>query len=189
MNKNNITEEDYKIAAANIGCEVAAIKAVVEVESPRGPFYDNGEPTLLFERHIFRRETGGKYDRSHPDISGPRGGYGVTSKQHARLARASALDRNAALRSASWGMFQIMGFNHEAAGHPTLQGFINAMYRDSASQLRAFVAFIRNDPVLVKALRERDWVTFARRYNGPAHAENNYSGKLGSAYKKHGGTR
>jgi hypothetical protein len=33
-----------------------------------------------------------------------------------RLAQAIAIDRPAALRSASWGLGQIMGFNHELAG-------------------------------------------------------------------------
>lgn len=185
MNKHNITEEDYRIAAINIGCEIAAIKAVAEVEAPRGPFYETGEPTLLFERHIFHRETGGKWSKSHPDISNPTpGGYGATSKQHERLARAAKLDRNDALRSASWGMFQIMGFNHEAAGHPTLQGFINAMYRDSASQLQAFVAFIRSDKRLLDAIRAKDWVTFARIYNGPGYAAHNYHGRIADAYRQ-----
>lgn len=46
-----------------------------------------------------------------PDISGsiPYQQYGSYVKQYERLNEAIKLDRTAALESASWGMFQIMG--------------------------------------------------------------------------------
>jgi hypothetical protein len=34
-------------------------------------------------------------------------------------------------------------------------------------------------------MRDRRWSDFARRYNGPRHAENNYHGKLEAAYRKY----
>lgn len=183
--KNRISEEAFRVAAANLGCEVAAIKAVAKVEAPKGPFLDTGEPPVLFERHIFHRQTSGKWSASHPSISNPRaGGYGKESEQHNRLQLAAGLDRDAALKSASWGAFQIMGFNHVAAGHLTLQGFINAMYRDADSQLQAFVSFIRSDKRLLDAIRAKDWVTFARIYNGPGYAAHNYHGRIADAYRQ-----
>lgn len=186
MSKSSISEEDFAVAAVNLGCEVAAIKAVAEVEAPKGPFLESGEPPILFERHVFHQRTGGKFSAQHPDISNPkRGGYGKESAQHGRLQRAAELDRQAALESASWGAFQIMGYNHVAAGHLTLQSFINAMYRDASSQLQAFVSFIRNDPRLLRAIRAKDWATFARIYNGPAYAEHDYDGRMRRAYTKH----
>jgi len=184
--KPRLSEADFARAALQLGVDVAAVKAVTEVEAPGGGFLADGRPTILFERHIFDRETGGRY-RSHvPDLSHPTpGGYGRVSEQHDRLARAAALDRTAALRSCSWGRFQIMGFNHALAGHPTLQGFVNAMYRSEGAQLDAFVALLKNQPAIAKALRARDWAGFARLYNGPAYAKNKYDTKLAAAYAKH----
>lgn len=186
--KSDITEEAFVAAAATLGCEVAAIKAVAEVESPRGPFLPSGEPTILFERHVFHRLTNGRWSKAHPDISNPSpGGYGPSSRQHERLQRATALDRSAGLRSASWGAFQIMGFNHVYAGHATLQGFINAMYRDADAQLQAFVQFIRSQPGLTRAIRDKDWAAFARLYNGPDYRRNRYDEKMAAAYAKFSG--
>lgn len=183
--KPTLTEADFQRAAATLGVDVASIKAVTEVEAPRGGFYADGSPTILFERHIFSRETGGRYDRTHPAISNRSpGGYGASSAQHGRLTQAVALDRTAALRSASWGKFQIMGFNHTAAGFPTVQAFVNAMYQSEGAQLDAFVNFIRSNPGMHNALRQKNWATFARLYNGPNYAINDYDTKLAAAYKR-----
>ncbi|AZA64465.1 DUF3380 domain-containing protein [Chryseobacterium carnipullorum] len=56
-----LTEQDYINAAKELGCEVAAIKAVAEVESRGSGFLSSGEPKILFERHRFYKYTNGKY--------------------------------------------------------------------------------------------------------------------------------
>ena len=103
--------------AKKLGCETAAIKAVVDTEvGIRGAFDSQRRSTILFERHVFSKLTSGKYDKSNPDISNPApGGYGRFSDQYSRLSRAQKLDNDAALKSASWGAFQIMGGNHRRA--------------------------------------------------------------------------
>lgn len=178
-----LSEQDLERSAKSLGCEVAAIKAVCQVEAPNGGFLSDGRPNILFERHKFSQFTGGQFDASDPDISNPKaGGYGAGGvNQHDRLGRAADLDREAALKSASWGKFQIMGFNFSAAGFKDLQSFINAMYRSEGAQLDAFVAFIKHEG-LADELREHRWADFARRYNGPSYAINRYDTKLAAAY-------
>lgn len=191
-----LTNADFARAADALGCDVAAVRAVCDVEAPNGGFVDDGtdRPVVLFEAHIFHRLTGGEFSDAHPDVSCRKWdrtkyatGPNRTARQRGewdRLAKAIALDRDAALQSASWGRFQIMGFNHEAAGHLTVQGFVNAMYQSEGAQLDAFVGFVRANG-LAPALRERDWRTFARKYNGSAYAANRYDAKLAQAYTKH----
>ncbi len=176
---------DYLRAAKALRCDVAAVQAVCEVEAPMGGFLPNGQVTILFERHKFSQLTDGRFDDEHPDISNPvAGGYGAAGQhQHDRLARAVALDRDAALKSASWGKFQIMGFNHAAAGFPVLQHFVNAMHDSEAAQLGAFVNFVLHEK-LDDEMRERRWADFARKYNGPAYKANRYDTKLASAFLK-----
>ena len=175
---------DYERAAFEIGCSVAAVKAVCAIEAPRGGFLPSGRPVILYERHIFSRRTGGKFDAAHPDISNTKAGsYIGGEREHDRLEAAAALDRSAALQSASWGKFQIMGFNFAAAGFATLQAFINAMYASEGAQLDAFVSFIKSQG-LADELRELRWADFARRYNGADYARNSYDTKLASAYRK-----
>ena len=94
-----------------------------------------------------------------------------------------AIDGDAALNSASWGRFQIMGFNHSACGYKTVIGFVRAMYESEGKQLDAFVAFLKSSK-LASALREKRWADFARGYNGSGYAANKYDEKLKIAYEK-----
>ena len=181
--KPTLTEQDFVDAAATLGCSVAVIKAVCQVEAPKGGFLPSGEPTILFERHQFSKRTGRQFDISHPRISSSKpGGYLGGQAEHARLAEAVALDRHAAMESASWGKFQIMGFNYASAGFDSLQSFVTAMYQGEGRQLEAFVAFIQHEGMAV-FLRDRRWADFARRYNGVNFAINSYDTKLAAAYK------
>jgi hypothetical protein len=181
----DLTPADFTAAATALACEVAAIRAVAEVETKRAAFDEVGRPTILFERHYFARLSGHAFDATHPDIANSAaGGYGRFSAQYPKLKRAATLDEAAALKSASWGMFQIMGANHAAAGHGTVAGFVDAMMTGPAAHLAAFVAFIRADATLLRALRARDWPAFARGYNGPGYARNNYDVEMRNAYAR-----
>ena len=81
-------------------------------------------------------------------------------------------------------MGQVMGYHWASLGYATLQDFINAMYRDEASQIDAMMRFIRANGLLGK-LQRKDWVGFARGYNGAGYAKNAYDKKLAVAYRKY----
>lgn len=184
---DSITEADFISAAKVLRCEVAAIKAVAEVEAPKGAFLASGRPTILFEAHIFSQKTARKYDKTHPLISSrkwDRTLYRGGEKEYDRLQMAISLDPIAALQSASWGKFQLMGFNHRLCGWDSIGGFVADMYRSEKSQLTAFIGYVRGRN-LDDEIRDRRWTEFAHGYNGPAHAENDYAGKMARAYIKH----
>lgn len=177
---------NFEKAATTLGVEVAAIKAVAVVESRVSGFQSTGEPTILFERHIMARLLKEKgvniYSLPSDLVNTTPGGYGKYSEQHAKLARAVEIDRDVALQSCSWGSFQIMGFHWRRLGYKSLQDFVNAMYKDEDAHLDCFVRFVQADPVLHMALKQKDWAEFARRYNGPNYAANDYDNKLAKAY-------
>lgn len=183
-----LTDADFQRAAQQLGCDVPAIKAVADVEAPRGGFLDDDRPVTLFEAHIFYRETRGKYARSHPLLCVPKWDrklYARTLEGNwDRLEQARALDAVAANRATSWGRFQIMGFNHKAAGFDSLDDFLKAMAHSEGSQLTAFVAFLQHEKLDVP-LKSHRWAEFARGYNGSAYAENQYDVKLAAAWRKH----
>lgn len=182
---------NFESAARTLGVPVAAIKAIAEVESKGEGFLPDGQPKILFEAHIFSRLTKGRYDKSHPDISSPKWNpklYKGGAGEHRRLAKAVKLDRNAALMSASWGRFQIMGFNWKAAGFNSLQSFINAMYHDKEG-LIPLVRLILNHPDMHEALRRLDFARFAYYYNGSGYAQHGYHTCIAAAYKKYLGEK
>ncbi len=183
--KPKLTEQDFIDAAADLDCEVAAIKAVAEVESRGEGFLPTDEPKILYERHKFHKYTNGIYDVSHPDLSNPKaGGYGKESEQHLKLTRASDLNREAALKSCSWGKFQVMGFNWESLGYLSLQDFVDQMYESEGRHLESFVRFVETNH-LDQHLRSKNWAAFAKGYNGPDYAINQYDTKMAAAYEKY----
>lgn len=178
------TDGAIEKAAAELGADIAAVRAVISVES-NGGFLPDTRPKILFERHLFHRLTGGKYSAAHPAVSSPSpGGYAGGAREYGRLEDAMALDRAAALKAASWGAFQILGRNHEAAGFDDVEGFVAAMTRSEDDHLRAFVSFVKANH-LDDELRRRDWAGFARGYNGPNFRINRYDEKLAAAYLHH----
>ena len=190
--KGALTLADFEAAAKIIGCDVATIRAVWEVESNGQPFGFDGRPTILFEPHVFSRETGHRFDKTHGGVSYPRWGQkpyprGTAAERHTanwdKLIYAARLDRDAAYRSASYGAPQIMGFNFADCGFADVHAFVAAMSESAGAQLRAFIALIQAWK-LDDEMRERRWADFARRYNGPGFAKNAYDQKLAAAYQK-----
>lgn len=176
---------DYAKAADLLNVEVAVIRAVVEVETAGSGFLPDGRPKILFERHWFYKLTPLPVSKSRPDLSNPNpGGYLGGIREWDRLNDAINLDRIPALKSASWGLGQVMGFNYKVAGYSDVEEFVNAMYLSEGKHLEAMMNFIKSQN-LDKALRGRDWVAFARGYNGPAFARNQYDQKLAAAYAKY----
>lgn len=181
-----LKEQDYIDAAKSLGVDVASVKAIKEVESRGNGFLPSGLPVILFERHKmyhFLREKGLPIvisDVVDPDA----GGYYGGEAEHQRLTKAVMIDRDSALKSTSFGLFQIMGFNYMRCGFDTLQSFINAMFKDEASHLKAFVAFVKSDKNLHTALINKDWDLVARLYNGKAYKKNSYHIKLKKAHAK-----
>ena len=190
-----LTEEAIREAANNLGVDVACVKAVAEVESLGNGFNSTGMVKILFERHKFYKFIAQKYGipkanqlaAMHPDICSPKaGGYtSSTATEHKRLDKAIAIDRECAMKSASWGRFQVMGFNYAAAGFANVEDFCVAMWKSEDEHLRAFVNFIKADANMHRHLKNRNWAAFANAYNGPAYAQNKYDTKLAAAYRKY----
>lgn len=184
MSKPRLSNTDYCSAAIQLGCEVAAIKAVAEQESLGAGFDAQDRPVILFERHIFHKLTDGVYDRSHPNISNAnQGGYGRSREQYGRFSEAFALNPIAAMKSASWGKFQILGRNFKVCGFSNVNAFVDAMKESEGRQLNAFCAFVIGNG-LDDELTSHNWAGFANGYNGHAYKKNHYDTKIAAGYAR-----
>jgi hypothetical protein len=184
-----LTQSDFLDDAELLQCPVAAIQAVAFVEAGGSGFCPDGFVKTLFEGHYFSRLTKGKYNSTHPTISYTKWTkqfYGKTWQQErARLDTALTLDRAAAIRSTSWGMFQIMGEHYKLCGFDTPQDFLNEMMLGENAQLGIFTKFILGSPKLLQAIQDQDWQTFAHFYNGAGFRANSYDTKMKAAYEKY----
>jgi hypothetical protein len=181
-----LTSDGLASAASTLSVQAPEIWAVLTVETRGCGFLPDRRPQILFERHYFSRLTKGEFDVSHPEVSAPTaGGYGAGgAHQYDRLAEAVALNRDAALQSASWGMGQIMGANHDAAGFPDAESMVTAMMDSEDAHLEAMVNFLIANK-LNAFLVAHNWASFARGYNGPNFAINQYDKKLLTFYQKY----
>jgi hypothetical protein len=177
---------DFEEIAGRLGCEWEAAAAVAEVESgPLGGFASDGRPVILFERHLFSRKTNSRFDASHPNVSNRTpGGYPRTQAERwDQLTLAYSLDPEAALQSASYGRFQVLGQNYPNLGMANAHDYVAKLARSEKDQLEAFEGFVRANG-LADELQRKDWAGFASRYNGPGYATNQYDTKMADAYAR-----
>lgn len=188
------TLDDRIIAqlARQHGVEPAAVKAIAIVESAGEGFLPDGRCKILFEGHIFWRQlviaglNPKCYTATNRDIL-----YEVWDKskytdgcgEYVRLEKAMRIHRAAALKSASYGYFQIMGFNHRLCGQNTIDAFVADMNSSGELQLKSLLNYLESRSMLTY-LERKDWAAFAIRYNGPGYAKNKYDKRLQQAYDR-----
>src|SRR5438046_1988332 len=111
-----ISEQEYQEAAKSLKCDVAAIKAVAEVESSGSGLLNDKRLRILFEGHQFFKYTKGAFAQSHPTIchqKWTRANYCAGDPEtrgageFARFEQAKSLDKRAAMMSCSSGRFQV----------------------------------------------------------------------------------
>ena len=123
-------------------------------------------------------------ERLNPDIyNHDTGGYKGGMVEYDRMAKAQAFHKQSALMSASWGLFQIMGYHYSALGYASIDDWVTRMFKSEDEQLAAFGKFIKINPKLWTAVRSKDFLAFAINYNGPA--QQGYDKRIADAYKKH----
>jgi len=183
-----LSAEGLSEVASNLGVHAPEIWAILGVETKGRGYLPDRRPEILYERHIFHRLTGGRFDDGDISDRSP-GGYGPTGPhQYERLAAAmekgpGADVRSAALRGTSWGLGQIMGENFAAAGFQNVEDMVAAMSQSEDAQLAAMGSFLVATK-LRASLQAHDWTTFARRYNGPNFVINRYDVRLNAEFQK-----
>lgn len=182
-----ITNEDISRAAEERDIEPGVVLALVNKESRSKGFLEDGRPVILYEMHKFNSFTKGKYLAKYPELAtktqrqnkyGPSGAW-----QYQKLEKAMALDETAALKSCSWGKFQIMGFNFKECGYSSVQDMVLAFVASEQNQLEAFMRFL-DSKKLIGAMQRKDWAAIAEGYNGANYRINNYDTDLEKKYNE-----
>jgi hypothetical protein len=193
LTKRFLSQADIDKVAKDLEVEPAAINAVREVEAG-GTGFQGERPKILFEGHVFYRQLKkhgidpAQHLAGNEDILYSKWNESTRKyyklDQYARLKKARKINAAAAMESASWGLFQIMGYHWQPLGYKSARKFVKKMRKNEGEHLQAFAAYLKaND--LVKPLREQDWAKFALGYNGSGYKENQYDTKLASAYKRY----
>lgn len=203
---NLLSDNEWdKILKIAPGVKKAELLAFVEVESAGRPAfwkYNQGKlaPATQFEGHIFWKELQkvGKdplmyaYDpinhkQSTETILYPRwtkAFYSTGTAEMERLRFAKTIDHDAALKSASWGMFYIIGNQYEKCGEANVVAFSEKMGESAFQQICLAVCYLKSSG-LTQYLISHDWAAFARKYNGPTYKNYKLDTKLKEAYEQY----
>lgn len=184
-----LSATDFARLASKHGIEEAKLRAVNEVEARGTGFTSSGAVVCLYEPHIAWKYTNGnvrvaleKEGLAYPKWQA--GKYPKTS--YARIDRCTAIaGAEVACLATSWGIGQIMGFNHKACGFDTALEMVESFAQSEANQLEGMICFISANRKMRDALQRGDWATFASLYNGPAYKQNKYDTRLAAAYARH----
>lgn len=182
----SLTEADYRIVAAELGVETAAIKAVVRIEAGAAleGFWAPGVPVINFDRSIYSRMKPATSRKAPASMTVPAGitnSYG--KREWSQLIAARKVNEDKANMGTFWGMFQIGGFNYKICGCSDVNEFVERMSYSEFEQLELFAIFIRNTGMLTY-LKEKNWAGFARKYNGASYAKRGYHTKMANAYAR-----
>ena len=139
--------------------------AIGDVETgPLGAFDHERRPTITFNPIFFSRLTGGRFGETHPNLSKFQSG----SQAWRQFAEAYALDQEAALKSTTYGKFQLIGDLYARFGFKTVGEFVRYLSQSQLNQYEALLRFARVNRAL-PALRQHEWAEFERRYVGSGH--------------------
>ena len=138
-----------------------------------------------WQGHQFRSTPGGPLLRVHGQSKDLKQNQDT---EHAALrAAAKAAGSTVALQSASLGGAQILGYHHKLLGYATPLDMYRALKAGERADVLGFFDFCRNRKApkrsdLIRYLRNRDWRSFARYYNGPGLIDH-YAPRLAKAYE------
>jgi len=164
--------------AKKIGIPPAVMAAFRAVESGGNP------AAIRFEPHLFNKESSTKV----PYTDTGKGFSMVASETNkAAFDRAYAINKGAAIRSTSWGSYQVLGW--ALLSIPEIGGdvnkAVNSFYADPNRISQEMVAsWFRRSPKAVQYANNLNFSDLARTYNGPLYANNRYDSKLKQAYDK-----
>lgn len=170
-----LSTDDIKRLATDFNLSVAMIKSVLIVESS-GQGFDaaTGKIKIQFEAQWFERFEKTKILN----------GVESQKKEWEAYEKAYAISPESAMKATSWGLGQVMGFNHKQAGYDSVSAMVKEFKMSEYYQLRGMLKFISSNNAMFRALQAQNWGQFAYWYNGPKYRQFNYDVRLADAYLK-----
>ena len=151
--------------------------AVAMIESNGRGYRNNGFPIIRFEKHVFIKYL--KKNKATQQLI--RKAENIKGSGWDAYQAALKINSTYAKLSTSFGMFQIMGFNHAVVGYETIDEFVTAMEESVENQIVAFCIFVMANH-LQNAIKNKKFADFAIKYNGPNYFTNSYDTKLEDIY-------
>ncbi|WP_460154659.1 N-acetylmuramidase domain-containing protein [Pseudomonas sp. S2_G10] len=192
----DITKKHFELLADELGVEREVLRAIAVAETgDKSPFreYEVGKrhALILYERHYMRRlllASGMSQSEINAlSISEPKivhayeasYVYGSLDEQYSRFKRAREINHAAAIKSCSWGKFQVMGEYYRHL-YSSIEELEEAQNYCALQHLQYFKVFLVKEKKLMEPMKNKDWLLIAQKYNGKGQI--GYDVKIRSAY-------
>jgi hypothetical protein len=184
--------------ASELGISPATSSAVLFVESRGSPFAPDGRMKIRFEACAFYNLWGKDHKNEFSDhfqCNVPNDKFRLSSaeafsdyhgdhyKEWKVFDFARTLNEEAAMKSISMGLSQIMGFNYYKIGYKSVSEMFDIMSHSTKSQLDAFFLalsykdYSKAGVSCLESLKTNNYVGFARCYNASGH-DDQYASSL-----------
>lgn len=199
-----VTDKHFESLAKDIGVEAKVFKAVAIVESGGRKSFLNVDgkqkAKILYERHYMYRflkklKTQQQLDdlkKNQPDLvhnvgtyKDKNAKYGSEEEQFGKLEKAKKIDNDSAIKSCSWGKFQVMGkyYNYLYGTPDEMEDAMNMCEVQHFAYFKVYLKDVTGAP-MIKAMKDKNWNKIAELYNGPDYPINKYHTKMKSQYEK-----
>lgn len=167
--------------------DVPVIKAFSEVEGSGIGFSDyTGRMLIQFEPSYMAGFVG--RDKDSVWFNNKIGNQTIEWKA---FESASTVNKEAAMKSCSIGMMQVMGAHYAMLGFKKVQNMWDFADKSESNQLELGLMFVKANPTLYKAIQEKNWHLVAYYYNGAKYKElaakyhtTPYDIRFANAYRK-----
>lgn len=152
-------------AVKSSGMNVAKLLAFIDVETGgRGFDESTGKIMIQFEptwfKKISKNPKNGIWSSNKVDKQ---------SKEWEAFNDAYKIDPQAAMKSTSIGLGQIMGFNYKQAGCNSVDEMWNKAKSGIKEQVLQLISFVKSNKNLLSALESNNWDKAASIYNGSGY--------------------
>lgn len=173
------------LSGMDTGFELAALLAFIHVETGGEGFNRNGTMKIQFEPTWFKR-----LSPKSPKTDWSKNRVENQPSEWRAFNDAYKYDPEKAIRSTSFGLGQIMGFNYKLCGYSNATDMWNDAEKGLKTQLIQMLSFINSNKKLAQAINNHEWAICAYYYNGSGYKAQAkklgivpYDKQLANAYK------
>ncbi|THU34880.1 N-acetylmuramidase family protein [Niastella caeni] len=178
-----LTNAQINDLAVNNGYEYRVLKSIIQVESGQHGFHPvTGKIIIQFEPSWFKRLYKGWAGETR-HITWQSNKVGNQNAEWKAFNSAFAVNADAAMKSTSIGMMQLMGFHYAETGFKKVGDMWDFAKESEYNQVLLAIKWIKTVRSLDLAIKNKDWQKIAYYYNGANYRSFRYDTRLFSAYR------
>jgi hypothetical protein len=178
-----LTNAHINDLAVNNGYEYRVLKSIIQVESGQHGFHPvTGKIIIQFEPAWFRRLCKDR-EVATRRTTWQSNQVGNQAAEWKAFNSAFAVNADAAMKSTSIGMMQLMGLHYAETGFKTVGEMWDFAKESEHNQVWLAIKWMKTVRPLDLAIKNKDWQKIAYYYNGANYRAFCYDTRLLSAYR------